>query len=644
MNYVKHVESNVKGGVNADLGARTLIVGPNGSGKSAITAAVELALTGAVSDVVGRETVKAVNELLTLGPGDSIFARATLADGGVLGHETKGKKLVPSATGTGGVSARLPLREIREVLAGGVERVRRYFLSLAAGGVTLADVKAQIPGPFHDLFDLAVSGTPTAMPAVDVLLAALDKAKATLRDLRAEVKAGAAVTSEVASGRPPLPSESDLAAARVYLKEARAVATKAATDGVNRRRHAEAQAALAEATATLHAARLASAESTGASPGPVDVVREHLIGVLQFAAGQVLDACPACKHSVSSEPQAHNEFWAERVATVTAAHAKRRALFGESARLAANLANAEAAHAEASADLARVAAGLDMSVPPPDEAALQEAAAVAEQTVIRLERAAAQHEMARRARDVAASREMQAGRWALLVEKLQGAIGLLLDANVFAFTARVQRFLPPGDVFSLALRDGDREVCRYGFVRGVPGAPETTPGRLDTALSGAEWARLCTALACAALPDSFDGLAVVIPEDRSWDRATLSLVLNALAVAPCQIILATTTEPLSVPPGWEVVRTGVQSAQAATATTLRSPIPAGGSEIVAGTCAHGVTAGGICMECAKPKAKRSYRRGAASAPPAPAPASDPAAPAAASTAAPGAFKTPVELE
>ena len=78
MRYVKRVESNVKGGVAVDLGPRTLIVGPNASNKSAVVNSVEFALTGAVSDVVGRALVKEANALLALGDGEGLWATAVL--------------------------------------------------------------------------------------------------------------------------------------------------------------------------------------------------------------------------------------------------------------------------------------------------------------------------------------------------------------------------------------------------------------------------------------------------------------------------------------------------------------------------------------------------------------------------------------
>ena len=120
MLYVKRVEGNVKGASTADLGPRTLIVGPNGAGKSAIVNGVELALSGRASDVVGRAEVSRGIDLLALAPAadDSLWAKATLSDGGEVGwsceknHKTGGSR-EPVLSGRG-VPVSFPVREDRK--------------------------------------------------------------------------------------------------------------------------------------------------------------------------------------------------------------------------------------------------------------------------------------------------------------------------------------------------------------------------------------------------------------------------------------------------------------------------------------------------------------------------------------------------
>ena len=135
-----------------------------------------------------------------------------------------------------------------------------------------------------------------------------------------------------------------------------------------------------------------------------------------------------------------------------------------------------------------------------------------------------------------------------VIEGCKSAIEGILKSATQQFIDRVQSFLPPSDRFALVLSEGEKDVCRFGFVR---------DGSLHTALSGAEWARLTLALACACSSDSADTLRVFVPEDRAFDAKTLRDVLIALTDAPGQVIIATTTMPAGrLPKGWTLVQTG----------------------------------------------------------------------------------------
>jgi hypothetical protein len=129
----------------------------------------------------------------------------------------------------------------------------------------------------------------------------------------------------------------------------------------------------------------------------------------------------------------------------------------------------------------------------------------------------------------------------------------LLDSGTGQFTARVQAHLPTGYTFALALRDGEREVCRHGFMR---------DGKLHTALSGAEWAIEQVAIASAVAEvwsaDAGGATAnaqpfVIVPEDRGMSTRALDAVLAAFASCPQQVIVTTPTRPSVTPPGWTVI-------------------------------------------------------------------------------------------
>ena len=135
--------------------------------------------------------------------------------------------------------------------------------------------------------------------------------------------------------------------------------------------------------------------------------------------------------------------------------------------------------------------------------------------------------------------------WKALKEACESAMAMTLEKALTTFIAKVQSYLPKTDTFDLRLRDGDREVVQFGFIR---------DGALHTALSGAEWARVMAAMASACVPEG--QYACIIPEERAFDATTLKDVLTALGTSPHQVILTSPVAPRSVPKGWTVVRRG----------------------------------------------------------------------------------------
>jgi nitrate reductase cytochrome c-type subunit len=148
------------------------------------------------------------------------------------------------------------------------------------------------------------------------------------------------------------------------------------------------------------------------------------------------------------------------------------------------------------------------------------------------------------AESAALTAETAAEQWAVLKSACEEAVAVVLDKALAAFVAKVQSHLPKGDTFDLRLRDGEREVVQFGLVR---------DGRLHTALSGAEWARVMAAMASAT---AGDGFAVLIPEERAFDPQTLTAVLRAFADVPQQVVLASPVAPAGrLPKGWTLVQT-----------------------------------------------------------------------------------------
>jgi hypothetical protein len=178
-------------------------------------------------------------------------------------------------------------------------------------------------------------------------------------------------------------------------------------------------------------------------------------------------------------------------------------------------------------------------------AAAEQAVTAAEDKVLNLKASRDAWLKVQQAESAALDAERQSVEWKALKEAMENAMALTLEKSLAAFIEKVQSYLPKTDTFDLRLRDGEREVVQFGLVR---------DGVLHTALSGAEWARVTAAMASACVGD--DKFAVIIPEERAFDPATLKDVMISLGESIHQVILTSPVAPKSVPKGWTVVKRG----------------------------------------------------------------------------------------
>ena len=128
-----------------------------------------------------------------------------------------------------------------------------------------------------------------------------------------------------------------------------------------------------------------------------------------------------------------------------------------------------------------------------------------------------------------------------IAEECAKILTVLTKKSKDVFVEKVQKHLPPEDQFDLVLKEGKREVCKFGFRRNDV---------LHTALSGAEWARLTIALGAACMPEGDGVLALLTPEERAFDPDTLQRVMEALDGAPGQVILTSPVGPTNPVKGW----------------------------------------------------------------------------------------------
>ena len=124
--WITRVNSNIKSPTGAEwaleLGQHTLLVGSNTSHKSAVIQAVELALTAAADDIVGRSAVKDSALLMSLAPhgATELESTATLTDDTEAYFKLAGTKR-PTHDTEVKMTYALPLRPVRKALQGSTD-------------------------------------------------------------------------------------------------------------------------------------------------------------------------------------------------------------------------------------------------------------------------------------------------------------------------------------------------------------------------------------------------------------------------------------------------------------------------------------------------------------------------------------------
>lgn len=568
--FVVFAEGNLKGGCRVTLGPKTLLLGPTGSGKSTVANTVELALTGRVSDIVGRREVAKEVELMTLAPDRKgvLQARLRLSDGSEClwhagGKSKKAHHKYPE--GVVDVEAALPLRPVYNAVMGNIETARKFFMQYAVGVVADADVLARIPVALHMLYKRAtLANSLSTTTAVDRLLMALEHAKKQAREAKATAKAAEGLSDTTAAGLAPLPTEAEDKAMRDALRAAEAE-RDAIRDRITRRETLSSaldeQTALKEKleaavaaytlakTQTLHAAaKLALCPA----PQAIDPLVVAFRAVLRAHVDKHLANCEVCGHIGAPLP----EGFAQRLASFDAhfashADAVRQHETATTAHNTALIHEQQAMNtgkmlwARVESITATLGQGVTDAPDPVAILTVEEKVAGLTAKLREVDGLKASWAVASRARDGVGDARKTAKEWEELTGACVDAVAALLDGGVNGFVTRVQSALPGTDRFHLTLRDGDRAVFQFGLMHA---------NVLHTALSGAEWARVTAAMAGVCTP-SLRQVSVVIPEDRPFDAGMLTQVLTAFGHLDSQVIFTSPIAPITIPEGWTVIDT-----------------------------------------------------------------------------------------
>jgi hypothetical protein len=519
MNYVQKVESSLKGGVNVELGQRTVLFGPNGSGKTSIIQAIELASGGYVSDMEGRDRVKQSAALGRLfAEDDRMFAKVHLSEGGGFGWEMKhgtkaGSYKKPKQDGSTSIS--WPIQEMGAVLAGEAAAVKAWLEGKVVGGIAEEDVLGALPLSLHETAkrlirkegrtDFLSLGKAARNQAKNIRTAATRKEN-TITQMTQGID-----TPMLASEKRELEKELE------GLLQPQAGLTQEAYDN---------QVASVKSLGEEYAELEAKLKDL---PSPSAAVSLVLIKIR--AALQMIE-------THKEEAGAETDCWVCGTGDVAAIESRKKKLNEALSQLDAQcqIGDARARVQRRLADLGRQIQGF---------AHLGKTRIITDNFERKSEvmRILAQDNSARQAWDNAkvAKAEVdgerkQAAQLNETAKALESAGSALLNRRKSDFEAKVTAFLPGGDSLGV-----DLQSARVGLMR---------DGQLHSALSGAEWSRVLLALCSASGVDSTP--SVLAPADRSWDRDTLTSVMVALNESPAQIILMSTVRPDPVD-GWTLV-------------------------------------------------------------------------------------------
>jgi hypothetical protein len=550
---VEKVESSIKGGVVAQLGAKTLILGRNGKGKSAIVNAIELAGTGKASDVAGRDVLARDADLFMLAPPEAEKVWATVRlKGDPGGVESAAWELSKGhrAKRTGPEIA-FPLRDVQEALLGSPETARKWILGVG-GYFAWADVLALVPKSLHKRLagviapDEAPPDAPSIGGAAAVLTLSLESAKKKVRELNATAKAARALSPPA---QPP-PTPQDFTAVEAVITAWHAVGDDEGAPAGDVLPRALAAAKLQVESLIQRGQALEADLAALPKQDPALELRRAAVTVADALARAQARECALCGGPTNPvDLAARAERGRQKIDEVIKREDRRRELAGQHTNLLGELAAArrEVARLETEVARAEKRKKVEGERPAMDRT-------TAEARLRELHTLRAGWEASKRSEEQALAAERESVEWDQLSVALSTALGTLVEKSRAAFEGRVQKFLPRADLFGIDLLDGEREILRVGLRR-LSGDHMV----LHAALSGAEWARVTAALALATAPDS--GPCVVCPEERAFDPDTLAEVLEAFDRAiekgdPPQVIVTSPVAPAKVPAGWTVIHVG----------------------------------------------------------------------------------------
>ena len=593
MLYVKSIESNIKKGVNANLGARTLLVGPNGSGKSSVVQAIELALGGFVSDAEGREQVKQKAALARLFPHDvKPFSKAVLSDNqeslwdsktdpvGLVSFQFKmTKDLLASDASTmrSWLSERVSGKVMEDELLGTLVSsrrsevaalIKREHLTIDFSVVSAAAKKASTAlkreaTATEKTIDAMVEGVSHPATAAEI-----EKAKAELTLLKEKI-AKQHVQNQPFQNQPV--ELYQLSKKKEEILHTFNVKQTELHSQEQLKSHIEQLISTFDDASVENYLRMKQAEEAGYTTEVEKLKKVQLshqmtqVHLENFGA----EVCHVCGSSEGSIQDLHHAYTQHlnkvnnvflvkdtlnaysttktKIQTLTdelAAYEEAFKIVEERIALLEAKANKQAEEAEEAAKASTLTTSIDL-------ARMQEITAY----LAAQEANARAYQNAKAAKTEVALLKDRAMVLASAAVDLAESNKTRLVNGLADFQAQVSKYLCSSDKLGV-----DVEAGRIGFVRDQ---------QIHTALSGAEWSRLLIALSCYDVERDIkkhngktgSTVFIVAPEDRAWDSITLGNVMKALKGSPAQIILMSTVMPegidddKNISESWTIIQT-----------------------------------------------------------------------------------------
>jgi hypothetical protein len=565
--YVKSVHSNLKSpkpngdAWSVDLGRYTLLVGTNTSHKSSIIQSVELAVSGSVDDVVGRNDVKDADLLMSLCRGNSLHTTARFSDdeaGTFRVEKVEGKNKRPSHTGPG--PQVLTHRAVKAALSGSAATRRKAFLGWIGGSVSKEDVYAYIPSDLHGKFTDLWDHLGKNLSNVDALIAINDYAAKQSRDLAKQRRGAEIVVGELIDAHTDsAPTEEDVERLEQAVKNAQGLLEAAAAcangmpESLRQSRMAECEAEMDSLTSDMqHMDNQIADHRSKMKDAPAYLKSGY--DSLEWAVSEAIEQCPTCSSPVGSDHllSCHG-FFANQLDAIDTANAQ----MIEALRLSQAGRDAYQERYDRAkqklVELANTPSRTDAGLSLEDARDRLGAASLALNNTMILK---SKWDQIVSSKELITHLEVDIARYKSLKKVCDEAMSTILQTQSELFVKIVCSHLPEGWDFEFVLYDeaSSKSTFAMGLRRG---------GILHEALSGAEWATVTTAISMAvvSMGASAREPAILIPEDRAWDGKTLSSVMRSFRNFEGQVIMASTIRPTGrAPAGWTIIDMDKESA------------------------------------------------------------------------------------